>query len=325
MNTLLDDPSTTYQIDLNTASNGATLALSTVSTNMVSETEIKITGNRHMLYPPTTIFSTVCLGGSLLEYRNYNGTVQNAFYGYNSLLEERNFCQLDTRGVDRSDLIVFADNGMPRSLGISRFSLNSHMISFQFRYPDQDGAVMVVENSEYQFILSTIGGGSVFPVINHLTSPIFSQPCCDSEITDMEWHSLEVRTITNTLMTFSLDGESCCSFNDARLPDVLASLSNETLQFGATHDSITNSNGPQIFSGCLQAIEIRETETSEPFRPNLEAVPRVDANFDIGPCHHCLRKAMRCDDGRECIDTGQGVESECRCPEGFAGPMCEGM
>lgn len=330
LNSPLERCNITYQVDLYTSFNSAELVLSTVTNNESFEVIRANSAIGDILYPSKTIFTTVCLGGSLLEFSNYVGTMQNSFFGYNSLVERRNFCQLDIEAVSRSDVISFVNNGIPRSLTFNRFSLRSHNISFQARYPVGivAGAVLVAENLPYQFFVSIIGanGGLFLGLRNVQTGQLISSfECVSLPLADGEWHFLEIMTDLDPAgpsITVLLD-RSRCSFDSATEPigPILMGVADAPLQFGATNDFINVGPTVSIFTGCVSDINLQATIGSESFRPNLEAVPRTNAQFDLSSCYHCN---LGCTNNQVCTDRGFGLEPECACPLGKAGSMCQG-
>ena len=321
----LDNSNATYQLDVTTTHNSAEVILLENGTNV--EIERVVTKSSEELYPPSTIFTAVCLGGSLLEVKSYIGKLQSAFFNYNSLLEERNFDLLSIEGISRSDLIVFADNGIPRSLKFSRFTLSSERIFFQARYPvDESGIVMFVQNGNYSLFIAPLHQSLVAifnsPIVNGTSTRKII--ICSESINDGEWHIFNVSINTTTLdsMTLIVDGNSCGTRNELNF--FLSSLANSPLEFGATSSSLHSDGVPITFRGCMTGFELQNSENSEIFRPNLEAVPRVNSLFDITNCYHCVDTSLVCDNNRVCRDRGAMFEQECTCPEGLTGSMCEG-
>lgn len=337
LETDLDLSNTVYQVDLSTSSRTAELVLLNASTSQLTTVvERQNTGSGNVLYASSTIFTTVCVGGSLMEYDSYVGTIRSAFYSYNSLLEERNFCQLATEGVGRSDLVVFADNGIPRVLTFERFPLGSHSIAFQARsrVEDPSGILLLVENSPYHFSLNVFNGG-LFVVLRRDVQDGTFEPnfiCADSTLVPAfngEWHSYEIMLDANppngnpSLMV-RVDGMSCDIADSTFSREALPMLINSSLQFGVTDEFFQNTGEPAIFSGCVSGIELQLTPDSEVFRPNLEAAPRNSEGFDADTCFHCVSKNIFCGNGQVCTDREKEAVAVCECPEGFTGDMCDG-
>lgn len=339
----LDLSNTTYQIDLNTTSNSAELVLSRVDEEGgVATTEVVERGEVVAVdtYPGGAVFSTVCVGGSLLEYLNYAGTIRSAFYGFNSLLEERNFCPLEIEGVGRSDLIVFVDNDVPRSLTFERSTLNNSIVSFEARLPlINQGALMILESDRYILRLTTIGtDGVLFPQVEDLeSSKVWFNQICISPVFDDEWHSFVITSNfsdeANPSVNILIDGISCLisstiDFGSTPPLDInepLLTFANLPLSFGTTHDSVAMGGVPSTFHGCINNFEIQRTlDPGVVFRPNLEALPRESSEFDISSCYHCDSKNMACAGSLVCTDRGFGLAAECECPEGFTGEDCGG-
>lgn len=322
---------TTYRVNLTTTFDGAEVVLFSVVDGVAVETERSSSSAAH--YPPTTVFSTVCLGGSLLEYRNYVGTIRSAFYGYNSLLEERNFCRLEAEGVSRSELIVFEDSTRPRSLVFERFPLSTHRIVFQARsrgdlVENRAGLLLLVQNPPHQLSLSCVNS-ELFLLIKNTNGFDFMSNCSLFSTCDGEWHSYEILPVMDRL-DLLVNGQRCSSGMQPFVGEALAALADSPLQFGATDSLATTSGVPTTFAGCVSGIELQRTNESEIFRPNLEAVPRVSDLFDVSSCHHCNEARdlnTPCGNGGQvCVDRGWtgSLAAECECPEGFTGVMCLG-
>lgn len=328
LSTDLELSSTVYQIQLSTASNVAEVLLQRVNATSTVTVERLSTGTGNPIYPVDTIFSTVCVGGSLLEYANYRGTIRSAFYGYNSLLEERNFCRLGTEGVARSEVIMFADNDIPRSLTFERFTLGSERIVFQARsrFENPMGTLLRVESPPFQFSMNVLNT-NVFMLLRRTTVGGKNEFMLHPFVFDGEWHSyvisLDVASQEPSL-SIIVDGVTS-TFPPTNLTrEALPVLVNSSLRFG--DKSFSDSN---IFRGCVSGMELQLNSTSEVFRPNLEAVPRVNGDtFDVDSCYHCSKSKSRtraCQNGQVCTDRGVGLETNCECREGFSGAMCEGM
>ncbi len=345
MDTVLESSGTTYQIDLTTTFNRAELVISSVAANgnEVSELERFDTSDRNgaVIYPESTVFSTVCLGGSLLDYRNYLGTLQSSFFNYNSLLEERTSSILQTEGVARSDTIVFADDETPRSLRFTRLTLRNRF-TFQVRHPRTNprGILFHVENGLYDFVLSTFDHLTLVGIFTDLIRQMDIEPnffACSgsSEIVanDEEWHKYEVVTnldpAEGEFVSLSVIFDDCvlvCQFNSPEYAAPILSLADAPLQFGSAHDFLaSNDEVPYAFRGCMSGFEFEESDGSGVFRPNLEAVPRHSSLFNATGCSHCVSKQRTCaGSGEVCIDPGFEEVGRCACPAGFEGSMCQG-
>ena len=332
----LDNSNATYQLDVTTTHNSAEVILRILLENGTNvEIERVVTKSSEELYPPSTIFTAVCLGGSLLEVKSYIGKLQSAFFNYNSLLEERNFHLLSIEGISRSDLIVFADNEIPRTLKFSRFTLSSGRVFFQARHPQVDprGVILLVKNGIYDFFITTAFRGALVVIFSNRTkgntSAIFLRECLSlRKLDNGEWHTYELLVTTSpspensVSMTVVVDGKPCGPKPDENIGPILGQLLDSPLNFGKTFPSVKLYLGnPVTFRGCMAGFELQDTEKSEIFRPNLEAVPRVNSLFDIASCYHCTDTSLMCDNNRVCRDLGK---QECACPEGLTGIMCEG-
>ncbi len=332
VDTELEKTVTTYQIDLATTFNSAEVRLSTVDANSgLMEVGRVQTSPGIVLYPKSAIFSIVCIGGSLLEYRNYVGTLRRSFYGYNSLLEERNACELKTEAVARSNFINFVDNDVPRSLTFNRFTFGSPTIEFQARYPPDTstGIVILAENANetVQFFIT--------PFLDELTmflrdvnsnfDPSRIRSCMSITIADGEWHFYNITTVidppegVHRSIIVTVDGEPCV-FQNSEVSRLLPLLIDSPLHFGITHSV----EELRTFTGCASDIRLRRSEDSEMFRPNLEALPRVNPLFNIDFCYHCDQRATPCPSEHVCVDRGFEAAPMCECREGFAGETCQG-
>lgn len=330
LDTSLERSNTLYQIDLSTTTNEAEVVLQTVNATGPTTVERLSTGN--MLYSVDTIFTTVCMGGSLLEYASYVGTIRSAFYGYNSLLEERNFCRLKTEGVSRSDLVVFADNDVARSLMFERFTLRSHRIVLQARSRDKHpvGFLLLVENLPYHFSVGAFNAG-LLVLLQRIINGGEYEPnfvCTETILPfDGEWHTFEISLdlSSDPSITVTVDGNMPCATETTPFSrEALPMLADLPLQFGATDVLFQRMGMPAIFTGCVSGIELQLNSTSEIVKPNLEAAPRLSSGFDVDTCYHCESKFRSCENGHVCTDRGLGLEATCECSEGFRGEMCAG-
>ena len=330
LETELDRSNTTYRVDLTTSSQSAELTLLNVSASQwVTVLERRTTEQGMTLYPRSTIFTTVCVGGSLLEYDSYIGTIQSAFYSFNSLLEERNFCQLDTEGAGRSDLIVFVENNVARELVFERFPLRSHRIVFQHRsqVDHQVGLLAAVKNDPYEFFVAALGPNTLLLYVGLTNdSNISFMTICPGVFFDGEWHTYQITLDeTGEMLTLTVDQHLTCAVPTTGYTTILA---NSALRFGLTNDVFMGggNDGLAIFTGCISGIELQRTPNSEVFRPNLEAVPRRKSDaFEVGACYHCTAARERsCGNGRVCTDRAAGVATTCECPDGVTGEMCNG-
>ena len=326
LDTFLND-STLYQIDLTTSTDRYDLVLleSSSGEDVVTEIERRGSNPSEQLYLPSTIFTTVCLGGSLLEVVNYVGVIQRVFFNYNSLTEERNFLNLEAENIERSDVISFERSETPRSLDFTSFSLRSHQISFQARFVDDhvNGALLTVENDVYEIAITAFNRILLLISNNKSAGTFLQTNSILVTITDGEWHSYQVRlnsTESGTALILMLNGASY-SLSNPGTSTAINSLLDSPLKFGST-----NTFASATFQGCLGEFEFQRTPNSVPFRPNLEAVPRTNSLFDTDRCLHCssgTTSRQGCVNGEMCVDRGVGMK-ECACPQGFTGNMCQG-
>ena len=332
LETELEHDGTTYQIDLLTSSQSAQLVLLNASDTLWPVfVEERSTEVRDTLYPPSTIFTTVCVGGSLLEYDNYLGTIQSAFYSYNSLLEERNFRRMATEGVRKLDLMVFANNGVARELVFERFPLGSHRIRFQHRsrVEYQIGIFVAVRSDLYGFFLTAFRGQVLAILLStDLHNLGMASKLCGEGLFDGEWHSYQISLDVETgNLTLAVDDDICIFGGTKFSRTAFQELANSALKFGAS-DPLYMGPGrirPAVFTGCVSGIELQRTSDSEIFRPNLEAVARRNSDtFEVDVCYHCTAARERsCGNGRVCTDRASGVDTTCKCPDGVIGQMCD--
>lgn len=329
LSSVLDDD-TTYRIELETTFNSVEITLSSLPEGGGTPVLVERLGPRTIqgLYPQGTVYDTVCVGGSVLEHPTYRGTLQSVFYGYNSLLEERNLCSLEARGVPRSTFVNFVDDGVERGIRLSdNFTLRSHRVSFQVRYPrDMGGHVLVADVGPQHFLaITTINTGQLFLVFQ-LPGDFILMPNDDTNLWDDEWHSYVVTASFDAsppTLSVLFDGSITTNLSHARLADV----ADIPIQIAPTH-----SFGGFNFAGCMRDIELQDRASGEVLRLNLEALPRTAAQFNLESCFECVSKARTCgvfgEGGRKggevCVDRGFGVESVCECRPGFTGDDCAG-
>ena len=321
-----------YQVDLSLVSDCSSdctkLLLQTVSEEG-EVTMVDMATNRNSIHR-STIFTTVCVGGSLLEVKNYRGRMQRVFFNYNSLLEEQNSCRLEARSEKRSNVITFASTNISRSFILKRYSLRSARIAFQVRFVDR-GVIFAVENTEYVLLISSFNSDSIV-VLKEAKGVDFFMTLTFEKTSDREWHQFEISTYLNQTeggkseIRFRYDGKDKIVMDESLTP-LLASFIDTPLQFGPITDAVFSPGAAPTFNGCLRDFEFQQTAESEIFRPNLEELPRVNpAAFFVDNCYNCIAKtpSVMCSSGQVCVDPGFAEAAECGCPQGYQGPTCQG-
>ena len=318
----------TYQVDLTLTSDHSELLLKMVSRDGVAaEVENATSGNDIAL---STTFTNICIGGSLLEVKNYIGTMQRIFFNYNSLLEEGNFCRLEARIEEHSDVVAFSGTNMSGTLPIERFSLRSAKIAFQIRYVEEDvqsAIIFEIKNGSSTLSISNINRDGQLIV---LASSGFLLP--DEmfvEIEDGQWHHFEISASLNQTeggeseLTVVYDGIEFVNRN-VELTSLLPTFLDAPLLFGP--DSSALHKDETAFRGCMRGFEFKATEESDVFRPNLEHWSRLNpSGLGVNECFTCFEQNLECSSGEVCVQPGYDEALECGCPQGFIGPTCQGI
>lgn len=316
--------SVTYQIDLTLASDRTELLLKTVSAEGVGTEIDRATSSNGVAQ--SIVFTTACLGGSLLEVKNYEGRMQRALFNYNSLLEERNSCLLDARCEEHSNTVSFTSIKSPRSFVIKKYTLRAARIAFQVRFPsdlNDNGPLLVVNNSDFEFALAAINENGVVVFQGKSPPPLlFEFYNCFTGLTDGEWHQLEFTYANNSQLVIRYDNNMECLLNQPLTARELPTILDQPLHFVPINGPLTTS----FFSGCMRAFEFQETLESEIFRPNLDQLARLnpDGHNGVDRCFNCMSKAATpCLTDQICSDPGFNESAECNSQE-YSGPICQG-
>lgn len=318
-----------YQIDLSVTSNCDSdcteLLLKVVSEEGVATVINRAIGMNRVENLAT--FTTVCVGGSLLEAKNYIGKMQRVFVNYNALLEEQNLCRLEARSEQRSDVISFSDSNEERDFMIERYTLSSAKIAFQVRFKlENRGSIFLIESGNYSLNIFSFNENGLAVLQLRGAHPLTLN---FDDLTDDEWHQFEISAILN--QTEGGESEICIRYDGIdmkfRDADAVAALWNAPLQFAHSRSPIFEMESMSAFSGCMRKFEFKQTAESEIFRPNLEELPRLNpVSFSVDDCFNCLTKtpSVACSSGEVCLDPGFEEVAVCSCPQGYEGPTCQG-
>lgn len=279
------------------------------------------------LLTPTLVrsdFQQVCLGGALLEDINYSGHVENVFFNQLSLTEEKYFTLFRATSTSRSSVIKFNEMKVP-PLQFTKSAQNVSRISFDIRIDvgTIGNNILLLGNESLYFILTTLNG-LLYIFHNLIGDPI---KAFDYSLNNGLWHHFEVDFITDspTGIMVKVSQSTNISMFFPTIIDNLQHLMKSPIQFGPTTIPIMFF-GELDFTHCMQNIEF-EYEFGETFRPNLEAVTRLEERFSATGCFGCTadQESMAgCRNGGTCQYRNDTVGGECSCKLDYSGPQCEG-
>ena len=275
-------------------------------------------------------FRNICVGGSLLEVENYVGTFEYVYFRRYALVERQNFARLNRAVVTSSEVIRFVEDIEEPSLAFENYGLGSRRVSFEYRnQPGGGGVLLYSENESSLFVLSLFNGDFLIfaSSLNDSFNPIF-EFCNFSGLNSGSWYQIVLQTfieVEDQAPRISLtvnDVLTCEIAVNSKLEEILQSLSGSPLEFGRTRSLL--SEGGIRFTGCMQNIAFGMGE--ETFRPNLEAVAKIEERFEISGCFFCNAaedQLQPCQNGGSC--GSRGVQQlQCVCPDNFTGTFCEG-
>ena len=302
--------STSYLVNFEVGVNMVELSLLTISGTVIERL------NRTLIFPAATFFTTVCVGGTMLEIPYYVGLLEQVVY--NAVpLSNRSFVQQYATVETPVNLISFSADYIDPPLTFQRFSFaNIQRITFEIRLKKDNsnfGTLILYRNDDLEIQFTIIE--AKFTVF--LSDPFVGIGCTGtSPVRENVWHRIDLTLIRNgdgtADMSATIDDISCDPLTDSERMDLgmaISSLidSSAPLQFGYTQKTMMNNMvvpGTK-FIGCLQNIEFRETPDSEPIRPDLASAIRSVERFGTGEeCHECMEKTVTCTNGEMCVDCG---------------------
>ena len=316
------DISTSYQIDFEIRNDQVVLVLATVSQSGGTEVE-RLNGN--VTFPVATFFTTVCVGGTMLEIPYYVGLLERVIYNAVSLSDRSIVQQFASEEMPVN--LISIDRDVP-PLTFSRFNFATFQrLKFEMRVErDTDLAGIAAtplasSGGGFEIVFSTFNG--MFAILGSNSLTIF---CTNTpSIIDNEWHRIDLTLLRNSDGTADLslivDDRSCVSLGNSQLGEILDSLAtlSAPLRFGVNRLDMNMAR----FIGCFQNIEFRETVDSEPLRPDLASAIRAEERFSTGEdqCYSCMQKLTGClvENGEVCADCGylhsaQCLDSRSDCP-----------
>ena len=313
-----------YQIDLTVHKLVSDLSLRSLSNGSVQSGREVASGMTQGL-----IYSTVCVGGSLLEVHNYNGLMRRALFNYNSLLEERNACLLQSRRQTRSDFISFNGALNKWSFALERVNLRASRMSFQFKRTGTGDTIFWVLNDNESIFLSSV---SLFTVFSATVGGVHTFADYDALDGD-EWHQVDIHT------SFSGNGQDSISIaidGQTVIPEILATdpreLSTGRLNLSEVIDSPihfgSQSFSGSSFTGCMREFIFHETPSSEILRLNLDVLPLLNSTeFSIDRSCFSCNGGISCPDNQMCSDPGYNESMRCvdsAIPDNSIGMNCIG-
>lgn len=314
------DSSTSYQVNFKIRSNRADLILETISESG-GLTEIERLNGTVTFSVPTS-FTTVCVGGSMLEIPYYMGVLERVIYNAAPLSDRSFMRQYATMETPVNLISVSEVSDTP--LTFQRFNLadNYQRITFEIR-------LEMASNMLTGTPLSTRGGELQFVVINgdfsiaSLGSPFqFFVMCPGTAKVDNQWHRIDIVLSRNgdgiADLYVTVDEVSCEPLTNAnqmelgRILDSLINSNSALFDFAVTQRSQSMSGS---FVGCLRNIEFKETADSDPVRPDLGSAIRAEERFRRGEeeCYSCrMDETTDCQNaGEVCADCGYLHPAQC--------------
>jgi hypothetical protein len=314
------DSAASYQVDFEIRSDRIDLILATIS-DSGGLTEIERL-NGTVTFPVATSFTTVCVGGTMLEIPYYVGLLERVIY-HAAPLSDQSFMQ-QYATVETPVNLISVSEISDTPLTFQRFTLadDYQRITFEIRLEMDSnqltGTPLSTRGGELQFVVTN----GDFSILSMFGSPFFLfVGCPDTGKVDNQWHRIDIILFRNgdgmADLYVSVDEVSCNPLteqNHMELERILDSLitSNTLLDFGVTQSSETM-NGR--FVGCLRNIEFGETADSEPVRPDLASAIRAEERFTRGEeeCYSCRMGATTdCQNaGEVCADCGYLYPAQC--------------
>ncbi len=299
-----------YQVDVVVKSVATTLTLTPLSSqNLTTETRINLNN------PQESTYSTVCVGGTLLERINYEGSMRRALFNQHSLFEERNSLQLQQRLLNSSCYITVSDSMSPPPIAFETVDLRSRM-HFEIRPRLEGVSYFWIANGDDVLFVNTLT--ELLAVTIHLngTSYVGSAPLLNY----YQWHRLDFLTtysgVGNDSVHVFLNDQLLSSYFvtdgvthqfDAPAEGLnLTSLINMPIHFGSGREIAGNP-----FEGCIQNI-VFETPASERLFPNLDFLSLFSSQrYSLNDsCFECS-KSMSCSLNQVCCEPGYNREPLC--------------
>ena len=286
------DRSTSYQIDFEVRKDSVELIVATISGSVLSEFERL---SRNLPFPIASIFTTVCVGGTMLEVPYYAGILERVIY--NAIpLSDVSLVPLATVETP-VDLISFSEEISEPPLTFERFNFANYLrITFEMRLePDNTnaGTPIASRNDDFEIQFTTLNGQLIVFGTNNLVVSCPNTPI----VHDYMWHRIDLTLTRNGNGTadfyITVDDQSCEITMDSdrtKFGELLTSLinSNAPLDFGVSKIDMTTNSVSARFIGCFRNIEFRETVSSEPVRPDLALAIRSEERFGTGEeCYVC--------------------------------------
>ena len=286
--------STSYQVDFVVGADMVELSLATISGSVIKRL------NKTLTFPIATFFTTVCVGGTMLEIPYYVGILERVIY--NAVpLSDRSFVQHYAKVETLVNVISISDQFAGPPLIFERLNFaNYHRITFEMRLKQDTvglSGTPFASSGKFEIQFTTFNGQFTIFGSNGLVVLCPSTPPVD----DNMWHRIDLILMRNgngmANFTLTVDDISCDRLTDsqrAQFGELLASLTDldAPLRFGVSKlawDTVTVS---ARFIGCFRNIEFRETPNSEPIHPDLTSVTRSEQRFSKGEedCYTCSQQ-----------------------------------
>ena len=286
--------STSYQVDFQIRADMVELNLATISGSIIKRLIKTVT------FPVASFFTTVCVGGTMLEIPYYVGILERVIY--NAVpLSDHSFVQQYARVETPVNLISISDQFAGPPLIFEQFNFaNYRRITFEMRL-NQDttglSGTPFASSGKFEIQFTTFIGQFAIFGGNRLMVLCPNTPLVDNN----EWHRIDLTLTTKDNgtadFTLTIDDKSCDRLTDlqrVQFGELLASLtdSNAPLRFGVSKLAQDTVTVLVKFIGCFRNIEFRETPNSEPIRPDLASVIRSGKRFSKGEeeCYACSQQ-----------------------------------
>ena len=332
---------TSYQIDIELGMDQIELRLATISGSVSTEI-VQLTGNLTTSFV-NGVFTTICVGGTMLELPYYGGIVERVIFNRAPLSDQSYMGSMSQES--QTDVISFKDGILDPPLQFRRLTFANFLsLSFEIRM-EMDSFPIGVP------LKSRLGGGDDFSFsllnnrfalfgvldvnnsvlgINNSINLFITCPFNQPEINDNRWHHVSLTLIrfdngsANFNMIVDKDPSHACRLerdedqsNFGKLLDESVSLGS-FLEFGVSDTVNIFGPGPPSsergkFVGCFKNMEFRRTANSPPVRPDFASLIKTVGRFGSGDsCYGCVQSMVRCQGGEVCVDCGFSEADQCQ-------------
>lgn len=319
------DLSAKYRIDFQLGVDQVELRLATISGSILTEI---VQMSENLTTPAVNgVFTTVCVGGTMLEMPYYEGIVERVIFNRAPLSDQSYMGQVNEES--RVNVISFRPNIHEPPLRFEKLNFVNYLrISFEMRQkPDSQGfsgTPLESKNEKNELAFMVFNDRLTLFTNNGIIER------CPSVINDNIWHHVDFQlqlydnNTANFHLTVDKQSANLCQLTSdqdrARLRIVLDSLMNSSspLEFGVADRVVIGIQSRTAnFVGCFKNFEFRQTVDTPPVRPDLASVIRTGGRFapgDLNTCYSCTQRQaseISCQNEEVCTSCGFR-ESECR-------------